>query len=43
MLKAITVGKYVSIQGMFVRNSDNGKIVVRVGERTFEGKPAATS
>ncbi|WP_417250136.1 hypothetical protein [Celeribacter sp.] len=41
MLKSITVGNYVSVQGYFVRESTNGRIVVRVGNRTYEGKPVS--
>lgn len=41
MIKSISVGKYISVQGLFVRESANGRIVVRVGERTYEGKPVS--
>ncbi len=39
MLKTITVGSCISVQGTFVKTLSNGRIVVRVGERTFEGTP----
>lgn len=39
MLRTITIGSCVSVQGMFIRKLDNGKIVVRVGEKTFVGFP----
>jgi hypothetical protein len=39
MIRSITMGKYISVQGMFVRESSMGKIVVRVGDKTFEGTP----
>ncbi len=39
MLRTIVLGSYLSIQGTFVRALDNGKIVVRVGSRLFEGRP----
>lgn len=39
MMRTIMLGSCVSVQGTFVRKLDNGKIVVRVGERTFEGMP----
>lgn len=39
MLRTITLGSCVSVQGAFVRQLENGKIVVRVGDRTFEGRP----
>ncbi len=39
MLKTIIVGTCVSVQGIFVRNLPNGKMVVRVGDRDFVGYP----
>jgi len=39
MLRTIVLGSCVSVQGLFVRNLANGKIVVRVGEVTYEGFP----
>jgi len=39
MLRTITVGRYVSIQGTFVRSLPDGKIVVRVGNSVFQGLP----
>jgi len=39
MIKTITVGSCVSVQGLFVRNLPNGKVVVRVGDKTFSGTP----
>ena len=39
MLKTITVGSRISVQGTFVKTLANGRIVVRVGQRTFEGTP----
>ncbi|MEM7295028.1 MAG: hypothetical protein AAF330_00115 [Pseudomonadota bacterium] len=41
MLRTITIGSCVSIQGRFIRQLDNGKIVIKVGDRTFEGMPVA--
>lgn len=41
MLKTITVGSCVSVQGLFVRQLDNGRIIVDVGGKTYEGKPAS--
>ena len=41
MLRTITVGSCVSIQGIFVRKLSDGKIVVRVGEKTYAGQPVA--
>lgn len=39
MLRTIVVGSCVSVQGTFESQLDNGKIVVRVGEGLFTGKP----
>lgn len=39
MLRTITLGTCVSVQGTFERTLDNGKILVRVGDRLFEGVP----
>lgn len=39
MLRTIVVGSCVSVQGTFESQLDNGKIVVRVGDRLFSGKP----
>lgn len=43
MLRTITLGTCVSVQGAFVRAAENGKIIVRVGQRTFEGHPIAST
>jgi hypothetical protein len=39
MIRTITMGSCVSVQGAFVRKLANGNIQVRVGERVFEGRP----
>ncbi len=39
MLQTITLGSCVSVQGVFERQLDNGKILVRVGKLVFEGYP----
>jgi len=39
MIRTITWGSYVSIQGHFIRKLANGNIVVRVGKKMFEGRP----
>lgn len=39
MLKTILLGSCVYVQGTFVRTLDNGKIIVRIGNRLFEGLP----
>ena len=39
MLRTISQGSCVSIQGFFVRTLPNGRIVVRVGQVEYEGWP----
>ncbi len=39
MLRTITIGSTVSIQGIFLRTLADGKIAIGVGNRTFVGKP----
>ena len=39
MMRTIVMGSCVSVQGLFVRELKNGKIVVRVGERLYQGIP----
>jgi len=43
MVKTITLGSCVSVQGTFIRKLANGKIVVRVGDRVFSGFPVAAA
>ncbi len=39
MVRTITLGSCVSVQGTFVRDLPDGRVLVRVGEREFAGKP----
>ena len=39
MMRTIVMGSCVSVQGLFVRELKNGKIVVRVGKRLYQGTP----
>ncbi|MCI2400096.1 hypothetical protein [Aliiroseovarius subalbicans] len=39
MMRTIVLGSCVSVQGLFVRELKGGKIVVRVGERLYQGYP----
>ena len=39
MLRTITVGSCVSIQGLLVGQMADGKIMVRVDEKTYVGYP----
>ena len=41
MLRTIILGSHIFVQGTFVRATSNGKIVVKVGDRTFEGLPVS--
>ena len=41
MLKTISLGSCISVQGTFIRALENGKIAVSVGKRVFEGFPVA--
>ena len=42
MIRTITVGSCISVQGMFIKRLENGKVVVRVGDKTFTGRPVDT-
>lgn len=39
MLRTVTVGSCVSIQGIFVKALEDGLICIRVGEKLFSGRP----
>jgi hypothetical protein len=39
MIRTISIGSCVSIQGLFVSQLSDGKIVVKVDEKTFIGYP----
>jgi hypothetical protein len=39
MLRTITMGSCVSVQGTYVRALPDGKIVVQVGQKVYEGRP----
>lgn len=43
MIRSITLGEYISVQGIFVKETPSGKVIVRVGDKTFEGKPITSS
>jgi len=43
MVKTITLGTCVSIQGIFVRKAANGRIVVRVADKTYVGTPVGAA
>ncbi len=39
MLRTISVGSYISVQGLFVGELADGKIVVKVDDKSFVGYP----
>ncbi|WP_281426500.1 hypothetical protein [Paracoccus bogoriensis] len=39
MIRTISISRYISIQGVFEGTAADGNIVVRVGSRTYEGRP----
>ncbi len=39
MLKTITIGSCVSIQGIFVKALENGRIRIQIGKSFFDGYP----
>jgi hypothetical protein len=43
MLRTITIGSCVSVQGIVVGQLADGKLMVRVDEKTFVGLPVAPS
>lgn len=43
MLRTITIGSCVSVQGLLVRKLDDGKIVIRVGDRMYQGRPVTST
>ena len=41
MLRTISIGTCVSVQGILVGQTTDGKLIVRVDERTWVGTPVA--
>ncbi len=39
MLRTITIGSCVSVQGLLVKQLDNGHVVIRVGDKLYQGPP----
>ncbi|WP_168192153.1 hypothetical protein [Pararhodobacter marinus] len=39
MFKTIMIGNHLSIQGTFVRTTASGLVVVKVGSKTYAGRP----
>lgn len=43
MLRTITIGSSVSVQGVFVRDVSEGRIAIKVDENLFVGRPVLQS
>lgn len=43
MLRTITIGSCVSVQGLFVGDVPDGKIMIKVDDKTFVGTPVKTA
>ena len=41
MLRTIQIGSCVSVQGILVRQFDDGRVMIRVDDKTYEGMPVA--
>lgn len=39
MIRTISIGSHVLVQGLFESLAPNGNMIVRIGTRTYEGKP----
>lgn len=39
MLRTITLGSCISVQGIFVGNSPNGQVTVKVDNKVYSGTP----
>lgn len=39
MLRTISIGNYIFVQGVFEGAAMDGDIMVRVGSRVYQGKP----
>ena len=42
MLRTIAIGSCVSIQGLMVGQLDDGKVLVKVDDKTYAGYPVAS-
>ncbi|MBK6465771.1 MAG: hypothetical protein IPL38_03420 [Rhodobacter sp.] len=42
MLRTISIGSCVSVQGLVVGQTADGKLIIRVDEKTFVGTPVPT-
>ncbi|WP_281070694.1 hypothetical protein [Oceaniglobus trochenteri] len=39
MVKTITIGSCVSVQGLLVRSLEDGRVVIQVGPTQYAGQP----
>jgi hypothetical protein len=39
MLRTITIGSSISIQGIFVKDMPDGRVAVKVDDTVYSGKP----
>ena len=39
MLRTIQIGTCMSVQGLFIRELDDGRVVIRVDAKTYVGLP----
>jgi hypothetical protein len=39
MLRTIQIGSCVSVQGLLIKTLSDGRVVIRVGDRVYEGLP----
>lgn len=43
MVRTVILGSCVSVQGTFVKLLENGKVMVRVGDRFYVGTPVPST
>lgn len=41
MLRTITIGSCVSVQGIFVKDLADGRVAVKVDDTIYQGKPVS--
>lgn len=41
MLRTITLGSCISVQGIFVKDMPDGRVAVKVDDTVFAGKPVS--
>ncbi|MBJ2152299.1 hypothetical protein [Paracoccus sp. IB05] len=43
MLRTISIGSCISVQGLMVSQNADGTVVIRVDDRTYTGRPVAAT